>query len=83
MTVHNEGPHGVCLPCPLEATRPKPNRIEFSLQHSSSASVARCDCFTDDKFITVFFAPFIDFPLRSELIYVDHPLFKFHLRREP
>lgn len=56
------------------------NRIEVSWPEGG---LARCDCYTDDKPVTVFFAPSFMLPLPSALMYIDHPLFSFHLRGKP
>lgn len=54
-------------------------RVEFSIDEDTQK--ARCECFDGDRMVTVFWAPVIKFPMPSEHVYVDHPLFSFHLRR--
>ena len=54
-------------------------RIEFSWPEDS---LARCDCFIGERFVTVFFAHATVFPMKSGTVYIDHPLFSFHLREQ-
>lgn len=57
---------------------PEPRaRIEFTWPDDS---LARCDCFIGDTSVTVFFAHALVFPMKSEIMFIDHPLFSFHLR---
>jgi hypothetical protein len=55
------------------------SRIELSYDDCVDG-FARCDCYQEDKFITVFFAPPSALPLRSELMKIIHPLFEWSLR---